>query len=430
MKRKINKLINSLFPLNRSLAGSNNLKSLLIIKKNIPIKIKRIKSGTKVFDWKVPHEWNLKGAILKNNNTSKTLIDSKNSNLHVVSYSKPINKIVKWNELKKHLHYDKKYENAIPYRTSYYSNNWGMSVTYKQYQKIKNSKGPYKIIINSSFKKGYMHYGELLIKGKSRKEILISTYICHPSLANDNLSGIIVTNFITEYLLKKKSLHYSYRIVFHPETIGAIAYSFINKEKIKKIDFGTVITCTGGKENFSYKESYNKNHFINYLLLNLFKKKKITQKKYEYDVVGSDERQYSSQGFGINIISIFKGKYYEYSNYHLSTDNLNYVTSENLIKSINFHKNFFDLIEKTPIYQTKNKECEIMLSKYNLYDKLGGGFRPNNKQLSNQHLYLWMLYLFDGSNTIEMIAEKLKEKKSKIKKMSEKLLKLKLIYRV
>ncbi|MDB0003608.1 DUF4910 domain-containing protein [Alphaproteobacteria bacterium] len=429
MQKKIKNLLKELFPLNRSLSGPHNLKTLKILKKDLPLKIKKIKTGTKVFDWKIPKVWHFKSAQLIDLKTNSILIDSKNSNLHVMTNSRKINKIFKWTDLKNHLFYSNK-SSAIPYRTTYYDDNWGLCVTKEQYLNIKNSKGPFKIIIDSSFKDGFMHYGELLLKGKSKKEILVSTYICHPSLANDNLSGIIVTHILAQYLLNKINRYYSYRIVFHPETIGAVAYAKINENKLKDIDFGTVITCTGGKENFSYKKSFDNDHFINNLINKLFKTKKIPHKVHKFDVVGSDERQYSSQAFKINIVSIFKGKYYEYPNYHLSTDNLSYVKSENILKSINLHKDFINLIENTPIYKINKTECEIMLSKYNLYSKIGGGFNYNKNKIVDQHLILWLLFLLNGKNTLEMIADKLNVKISRIKSFCNILKNKKLIYRV
>ena len=241
----ISDLINYLYPINRSITGKGNILSLKAIKKLIPIKIRKFKSGEKVYDWVIPDEWNISEAWIKDLNGNK-IIDFKENNLHVVSYSKPIHKFLKFNELKKNLYFDPKDHKSIPYRTSYYRKDWGFCVNRKQYDQIKNKKN-LEVFINSSFKpNGYMHYGELVVPGRSRKEILISTYICHPSMANDNLSGMIMTTLLADFILKLKKRKNTYRILFIPETIGAIAYCKKNEKIMKKIDIGLVISTVGG----------------------------------------------------------------------------------------------------------------------------------------------------------------------------------------
>ena len=426
MKQKIDNTLNALYPLNRSLAGKENLETLKYIKKCIPIKIKKIPSGKKVFDWTVPNQWELKNGQIIDLDTNKIIIDTKYSKLHVASYSKPINKKISLQNLKKHLFYDK-IEDAIPYRTIYYSNDWAFCVTKRQLQKIEKLKGPFKVLIDSNFKKKFMNYGELLIKGTSKKEFLISTYICHPSLANDNLSGLVATIYIAKKILSKKNTKYSYRIIFVPETIGAIAYIHKNYNAIKKIDTGIIVTNVGGPGKYSYKQSFDKKHFLNDLIEKIFKLNSIKYKKYPFDINGSDERQFSSIALRINCCSIFKDKYYEYKFYHTSKDDLNFINSNNILKSINLYYKLILEIEKIRFLKNTKPNCEIMLSKYKLYPKIGGSFNPKNKSKLELETMKWILFLADGKQTNEQIISKLKISKALFFSVTKKLINKKLL---
>ena len=290
----------------------------------------------------------------------------------MVSYSKPINKMLNWSELEIHLHKHDILPCAIPYRTSYYERNWGFCVTHSQYAEIKAQKGLVSVLIDSELKPGSLSYGEYLIRGKSPKEILISTYFCHPSMANDNLSGVVLTAMLAKHISKLKGLKWSYRIIFIPETIGAIAYCSLNENIVKNIDFGMIVTNVGGPGNFSYKQSWNSSHFINSLTEKVLEKTKEDYVVYPFDIHGSDERQFSSPGFRINCISIFKDKYYEYPEYHSSLDNLEFISASSINKSYQIYTNLIDQIENQSIYRRIEPNCEIMLSRHNLYPKLGG----------------------------------------------------------
>ncbi len=420
--KKISKLFSSyeidlylkdLFSMNRSLAGDENRKTLRYIKNNLPIKIKSFPSGEKVFDWKVPNEWKIRDGFIKDS-LGKKLIDVKKNYLHVASYSQPVNKKIKFDKLKKKI-YIGKLHNEIPYRTLYYKKDWAFCLTKKDYQKLimaKLNKNEFKVCINSKFIKGKMNYGELLISGKSKKEILISTYICHPSMANDNLSGVILTSLLARFIKSIPELKWSYRIIYIPETIGAIAYINKNLKKIKKIDYGINVSCVGGKGNMSYKETKDKESFLNKLVKNIFLRKKIKFKKHNFDIHGSDERQYSYYGNDINVISIHKDKYYDYKEYHTSLDNLDFVKSNHILKSFEIYKELIQQIEVQKIYKSKSHYSEIMLSKFNLYPDTGGSLMTNkskkNKNLDN---ILWILFLCDGKRTLNQIQDMLNLKK-------------------
>jgi len=424
--RKIDFFLKKLYPINRSLTGKGNRTTLKNLKKIIPLKIKNIKSSSKVYTWKVPLEWKIFDAFISDKEGNK-IIDFKKDNLHVASYSNKVKQKISWKKLKKKLHYVSRSSNAIPYRTLYYTNDWGFCVTKKQYNILKNLKGKFKVFINSKFIKGSMNYGEYLIQGKSKKEILISTYICHPSLANDNLSGIILTAFLAKYISKIKNLNWSYRVVFAPETIGAISYCKINEMKMKKINYGLVVSCVGGPGKFSYRQSWNKNHFVNQIAEKAFKKLGHKFGTRKFGLNGSDERQYSSQGFKINTVTVSKSQYHTYKEYHTSLDNLKFVKAKNIYKTFRVYQEIIKNFEKRKTYVAANKFCETKLSDHGLYPKLGAAYIPKKNKYSFSDLISWILYYSDGSNTLEEIAKKLIVSPKKIKKINKLLVKKKLL---
>jgi len=257
--KKIHDLAKQLWPINRSITGEGVVNTLKILKRIVPdLEIKSIKSGTKVFDWTIPDEWVIQNAWVKDP-SGKKIIDFKVNNLHLVGYSTPVNQTVSLENLNKHLHSSKEQPNAIPYVTSYYNKNWGFCIKHNLRKKLK--KGKYKVFIDSKFKSnGKLTYGEILIPGKSKKEIFLSTYICHPSMANNELSGPCVTIFLANWIKCLKKKKFSYRIIFVPETIGSIAYISKNLKKMKKnINAGYNICCIGDNRSYSYLSSRNSN---------------------------------------------------------------------------------------------------------------------------------------------------------------------------
>ena len=421
-------LLKKLFPIHRSLISKGNLFTINEIKKIVPLKIINIKSNKRVYDWKIPKEWIVKEAWLKDPLGEK-IADFQRNNLSVVQYSKSFAGKMKFNSLKKRL-FLHTLPNEIPYVTSYYNDDWGFCVSKTIFNKIKKYKKSFEVKIDSKFKKSNLKIGEILVPGKSKKEILISTYICHPSMANDNLSGIILTSFLYKYIKSLRNRYWSYRIVFLPETIGSISYCKLREKILKKISFGLAVSCVGGKGKFSYKESFNNNHFLNSLIKENFKELGIIAKKYPFNIHGSDERQYSSHNFKINMCSIFKDKYHEYKEYHSSGDNLLFVKPENIFKSLIVYQNLINKIEEQVIYKMNSIKCEPMLSKYNLYPNKGVEYRENKNNLSELDMILWVLFLSDGENSVIQISKQLNQKKEKIFEIYKKLEKKKLVKRI
>ena len=416
---EINYYLSLLFPLNRSITGSDNKKSLEILQQIIPIDIKEYDSGTKVYDWTIPDEWNIEDAWIKDSYGNK-IIDFKVSNIHVLSYSTPINKKIVFKELKNNLFVHEKLTEAIPYRTSYYNKNWGFCVSSDQYNQLKAAVGELEIVIKSEFNaNGKMVIGELLIPGSSNQEILLSTYICHPSLANDNLSGMVMTAFLAKELQKIKNLKYSYRIIWVPETIGAISYCFMNENAMKRIDMGLVITTVGGLGDFGYKQSWQPEHPINKLIEEVFLDSGNSFIKYPFDIHGSDERQYSSQAFRINVATISKDKYYEYPEYHTSLDNLSIVSGSQISQSLDLYIKLIDKIESRRVYRNLSPFCEVMLSKHNLYPKYGGAQTPELKGKTDLDIILWALFLCDGNLSTSDISEKIDVEVESINRICE-----------
>lgn len=409
-KQKINDEIQSaledLFPLARSITGDANRATLNYLKKICNLEVKEIKSGTKCFDWTVPDEWSLAQATIKDM-SGKSIIDWNENNLHVVSYSKATHGIFTLEELEPHLHVGDIDTHSIPYRTSYYAENWGFCISKMQYEKLKAIGGPFEVLIDAKHFQGLMSYGEILISGKSKKEILISTYICHPSMANDNLSGVLLTAFLARWL-SEKSTYWSYRIIFVPETIGAIAYIKINETNIKEIDNALIITNVGGPGKLGLKQSWESSSWLNQVS-NLCLKENVGDFiKYPFDINGSDERQFSQPAHRINCVSITKDKYYEFDCYHTSSDDLSFVNGKQIAFTLDIYQKLIDKIEAAEIFESLNPSCEVMLSKRELYPKIGGSQLFFASKMKKHEIILWIMFLCDGKTTVDQIKDKLK----------------------
>jgi aminopeptidase-like protein len=395
------------FPICRSLTGEGNRETLKIIKKNLKkLKIKEVKSGTKVFDWKIPPEWNVKNAYVVDKNNKK-IIDFKNNNLHLISYSQPIKKLLNKDQLLHRLHSLKEQPNAIPYMTSYYDKNWGFCISHNQKKIIKNnykSNDKFKILIDTNFNKnGSLTYGELLIKGKLKKEIFISTYICHPSMANNELSGPLMAMLVANHFIKKKNT-YSLRIIFIPETIGSIMYLKKNLQSLKKnVICGLNLTCIGDEREFSYLPTKYGNTLADRAILKNYEELKIKFKKYSFLDRGSDERQYNSPRVDLPVASIMRSKYGTYPEYHTSLDNFDLVTEKGLLESFKVVKNCINLLMKN-IFPITSVICEPHLSKRNLYPKLA---KKTNSVFKTRKIMDFIQYA-DGNNDLIQISNFIK----------------------
>jgi len=394
----------ALFPVNRSLSGEGNRITLRYLQTLVPnIKIGEFKSGYPAFDWIIPHEWNVENAFIERIDGSR-VAEFSNCNLHLVGYSIPIDKIVLKEELLKHIHYVDEMPNAIPYVTSYYESNWGFCITKQEFEKL--GEGPFRVYIDSSLKGsdegGVVNYGEVVLEGKSTQEILFSTYICHPSMANNELSGPVLSIALIK-LLSKTDHHYTYRFLFLPETIGSIAYLSENYERMKKNTIaGWVLTCIGDKGTFSYIPSRLGNNYADRITKEVLGIQVPEYITYSWLDRGSDERQYCSPGIDLPVCSITRSKYDTYPEYHTNLDDLELISQESLEKSLEVLSLMIEKIESKRIPRSTIL-CEPQMGARNLYPQLS----TNSSYNSKVKLMMDVLSFCDGAHSLEDISKKI-----------------------
>ena len=399
-----------IFRFPRSLTGPGVRKTLKPIKRKIPeLKIKSIKSKTKVFDWKIPLEWRVKNAYILDPSNNK-ICDFKKNNLHLVGYSAPIKKKVNKKNLLKKLYSLPKQPNAIPYITSYYKRDWGFCISDNEKKKL--IEGNYKVLIDTKLFRGKMNYGEIILRGRLKKEVLLSTYICHPSMANNEVSGPSVLTFLAKWL-KSLDKKYTYRIIFIPETIGSIAYIQKNLKKLKKnFKYGFIITCVGDQRNYSFLPSKYENSLSDKIALKTLKSQKIKFKKYNWLDRGSDERQFCSPLVDLPVCSIMRTKHGKYVEYHTSLDKIGkVVTKKGLFQSYNLYKKCILNLENLNL-PVSNITCEPQMGKRGLYPTLSKKIQPKfTRQIMN------VLSYCDGTNTLDEISKYCKIKNSQTSKI-------------
>ena len=421
--KRIHEFMTNLYPICRSITGNGVRDSLKQIKEYLPnLEIHEVPSGSEVFDWKIPNEWNIKDAFVKNSLGEK-VIDFNNSNLHVLNYSTPIHTKLHLDELKKHLFSLEKYPDWIPYKTSYYDQNWGFCLSHNQL--INLPEDEYEVSIDSSLESGSLTYGELLLKGETDDEVIFSTYVCHPSMCNDNLSGPTILTYLAKEISKRKT-KLSYRFLFLPETIGAITWLSINKNNLNKIKAGLVATCLGDPGNFTYKKSKLGISYIDKITIKLLEDNSSDFKIEEFKPFGSDERQYCSPGINLPIGSLMKTMYYKFPEYHTSADNLEFVTPKSLESSFLMYYKIYETLEDNDYYENLNPMCEPQLGKRGLRNNIGGPKETNNFQESID----WILNMSDGKNSLLDIAIKSNLNFELIKKCADILEKNQLIKKI
>lgn len=406
-----------LFGLNRSLAGQDNRETLNGLKDIVDLEIFEVPSGTKVFDWVIPQEWKISQGFIEDARNNR-IVDIQTSPLHVASYSQPCDLKSSFEEVSSHIHTHEVLDGAIPYRTLYYKSDWAFCVNKQQLKQLKSAEQPLHLVIDSEFTKGSMSYGEKVLVGKSNREVLISAYICHPAMANDSLSGVLLTAMLARHINSNRNRKWTYRIVFVPETIGAIAYLKINEVKMKMIDFGLQVTTVGGPGSYQVKESFNPDHVVNSILKNVLDQSKEKYEIKEFDIHGSDERQYSSPGFRINMTTLAKDIYYTYPQYHSSLDNLDFVNGAQIAETFELYVQVIDQIEKLKIYERVDPHGEPMLSQHGLYEIFGGSLLPNLK-ISHLDLVLSVLFLSDGLMPTSQISSRLKVELESVEKICQ-----------
>jgi aminopeptidase-like protein len=386
-----------LYPICRSITGEGIRRTLAKISEIIPLMVSEVPTGTAVFDWTVPKEWNIRDAYIKDE-SGRRIVDFQQNNLHVVNYSVPVHEKLSLKKLKEHLFTLPEKPEWIPYRTAYYNPSWGFCMRHNALQAL--SEGDYEVRIDSTLEEGNLTYGECYLRGESTDEVLISAHSCHPSLANDNLSGVAVAAFLARALSERK-LRYSYRFLFAPGTIGAIAWLARNKEAAARVRHGIVLTCIGDRGGFHYKKSRRGDAEIDRAAAHVLRNCGESSEVLEFSPSGYDERQYCSPGFNLPVGCLMRSVWGTFPEYHTSADNLEFIAPQSLAKSLKVCTAVVDLLENNRTYLNLNPYCEPQLGKRNLYRNVGGD--SMDTQMSAR---LWVLNLSDGRYSLLDIAER------------------------
>jgi len=405
-------LIKKLFPLCRSITGKGVRETLKLVGTHIPLAICEVPSGTKVFDWEVPLEWNITDAYIKNS-VGEKLIDFRNSNLHVASYSRPVHKTMPLEELKPHLYTLPGQPKAIPYRTTYYEDTWGFCLKHEDLGKFTD--GQYEVCIDATLTQGSLTYGEYILHGSSKHEILISTHVCHPSMCNDNLSGIAVATYLAKYLSTQK-LQYTYRFLFIPGTIGSITWLATHEEERKDILCGLVLTGVGDRGPITYKKTRPGTTEMDLVMEHVLKTHNKPYKTIDFYPYGYDERQYSAPGINLPVGTFMRTQHGTYPEYHTSLDNTDFVNQESLKDSLFVVTEVLKQIDDSPRYQNMYPKGEPNLGKRGLYKAMNTQAAGGKKF---QLAMLWVLNLSDGKHNLLSISLRSGIDYEKIKQAAE-----------
>ena len=390
-----------LYPICRSITGDGVRRTLALIQEQVPLRTFEVPTGTPVFDWIVPKEWNIRDAYIKAPD-GKRVVDFQKCNLHVVSYSIPVRATLPLAELKRRLYTIPEHPDWIPNRTSYYKEDWGFCLSHNQMLELDD--GDYEVCIDSTLEDGHLTYGECFVPGRSTDEILISTYTCHPSLANDNVSGMTVATFLAKFL-SGRALRYSYRFLFIPATIGAITWLARNHETVGRIRHGLVLTCLGDAGGFHYKKSRRGTAEIGRAAAHVLRHCGEASEILEFSPYGNDERQYCSPGFNLPVGSLMRSVWETFPEYHTSADNLDFIQLLQLAGSLRVCAAICDVLENNRSFRNLNPYCEPQLGRRGLFRSMGGelGGQATGEEMMAR---LWVLNLSDGDHCLLDIAER------------------------
>jgi aminopeptidase-like protein len=385
-------LMERLFPLCRSLTGSGMRATFDVLEEQIPLRRSEIASGTKVFDWTVPDEWNLRDAYIATPDGTR-VVDVRRSSLHVVNYSEPVRARMTLEQLRDRLHTLPDQPDLIPYRTSYYHRTWGFCLSHRQLLEL--APGEYDVVIDSTLEPGQLTYAELRLPGSSEEQVLISTYVCHPSLANDNLSGIAVATMLAKQL-RRRSLRYSYRILFAPGTIGPLAWLHHNRDTLDRVKHGLSVSCIGDAGGLTYKRSRQEDAEIDRAVELVLRDSSAAHRVLPWEPWGGDERQFNSPGFDLPVGCLMRTPHGEFSGYHTSADNLERIRPESLGQAVGRCLDVVELLETNRTCVNLSPYGEPQLGRRGLYRTSGGAVESPD----DERALLWVLNLSDGSASL------------------------------
>jgi aminopeptidase-like protein len=388
-----------IFPICRSITGDGVRQTLREIGSHLALEVREVPTGTEVFDWTIPREWNIRDAYIKDASGDK-IVDFAQSNLHVMSYSVPVRKRLSLAELKEHVHTLPEQPDLIPYRTSYYADDWAFCMTHRQLQSLQEQ--AYEVVIDSSLESGSLTYGEYLHRGETDEEFLLSAHVCHPSLANDNCSGVALLTHLARRMVGLRT-RLSYRFLFAPGTIGAIAWLAANKDQSWRIKHGLVVSMVGDGGGPTYKRSRRGDAAIDRAMAHVLRHSGLTPTIEDFSPYGYDERQYCSPGFNLPVGLFQRSKYGTIPQYHTSADNLGFIRPEHLLQSYSVIVRTIGAIENDAIYRNMAPNCEPQLGKRGLYRRVGG------RDIATENMaMLWVLNFSDGAHSLLDIAERAK----------------------
>jgi aminopeptidase-like protein len=390
-------LVRELYPLCRSITGSGTRETLRRLGALIPLNVYEVPTGTKVFDWTVPREWNIRDAYVKNA-SGERVIDFQQSNLHVVNYSVPVRLRATLHELRGRLHSLPEHPDWIPYRASYYSEGWGFCLRHRDLERL--PEGEYEVCIDSRLEAGSLTYAECYIPGERPDEVLISTHVCHPSLANDNLSGMAVAAFLAR-ALRERLRRYSYRFLFIPTTIGSIAWLARNEDTVGRIRHGLVLACLGDAGRSTYKKSRRGDAEIDRAVAHVLRVSGGEHEILDFTPYGYDERQFCSPGFDLPVGCLMRTPNGRFPEYHTSADDLEFVKPAALADSLAKCRQVIDILEGNDTYINRNPKGEPQLGRRGLYWPRAG----QHALPAHEFALLWVLNLSDGHHSLLDIAE-------------------------
>mgnify|MGYP006281074543 CR=1 FL=1 len=395
---KMHAFIEALYPICRSITGDGLRATLRAIQDRIPLTIHEVPTGTEVFDWTIPKEWNIRDAYIKNAEGER-VVDFQASNLHVVNYSVPVQRTMTLDELRPHLHTLPDQPDLIPYRTSYYNKTWGFCLRYQTLDALPDE--TYEVCIDSTLEPGALSYGECVIPGETDEEVLFSCHTCHPSLCNDNLSGVALCTSLAQ-AVRERSTRYTYRFLFIPGTIGSITWLARNEDHTDRIKHGLVVACVGDPGSFHYKKSRRGDAEIDQVVQYVLEQADAPSDVRPFTPYGYDERQYCSPGFNLPVGSLTRTPHGRFPEYHTSADDLSLVRPRALTASLRRYLEVVDVLEANRTYVSTNPKGEPQLGKRGLYRAMGGHADTEAMQMA----MLWVLNLADGTHSVLDIAKR------------------------